>query len=142
MKNIGGNIYIHYTALHQLPLDIQNIIKIALRCIPINYDYQIIKYNRQTRSVSFIKSPDWDMSPEPIVGDCLLVKSDMTMKLIRGRDQIYHHKWMFVDKDYTGFNIEQSKARSKMLEPIIRDNSSRIGYQKFWKKLLTDNNIV
>jgi hypothetical protein len=47
---------------------------------------------------------------------------------------IYHHKWLFVDDDYRGFNVEESKARSQLWISLGDVDRSRIGRQSYWQE--------
>ena len=71
----------------------------------------------------------------------------MNSHLTPGGLVIYHHKWMFVDDDYNGFDIQESKRRSSLWRDAIdkyaeqnnikkRTISSRIGKQNYWFELL------
>ena len=52
--------------------------------------------------------------------------------------QIYHHKWLFVTDDYPGFDVEESKNRSRKWVSLPNIDYSRIGYKKFWGLILFD----
>jgi hypothetical protein len=45
---------------------------------------------------------------------------------------IYHHKWLFVDDDYDGFNLEVSRRRSETWTQIPDIDNSRIGRRSYW----------
>ncbi len=47
---------------------------------------------------------------------------------------IYHHKWLFVPDDYTGFNVAESKARSEQWIALSGVDRSRIGRLSFWEQ--------
>ena len=50
---------------------------------------------------------------------------------------------MFVADNYTGFDIQKSKERSKQIEaiPNIKSLKSKIGNAKFWEQLLKENGM-
>lgn len=107
--------------------------------LPDNFKYTIVKRNKLTGEYSFIKSPDWDKSPEPIVGDAIKVGADkITMTKQKADPQIYHHKFEFVGPDYKGFDYEESKQRSAKWKalPNAKDKAqlSRIGTKSYWEK--------
>lgn len=139
-KFIGGSIYIHKSVEDVLP---QDKLKEAKSILPVGFNYDVVKYNEIKSWFTFIKSEDWDTSPEPIVGDALLIKDDAT-KFIKQKNppQIYHHKWLFVRDDYLGFNVEDSKNRSRQWLSIPNIDFSRIGNKKFWNELCADNGII
>jgi hypothetical protein len=134
-KMIGGDLYVHYSANDVLP---QAALVAAENKLPEGFEYEVIKYNAADGSFSFIASPDWNTSHEPIVGDAYKVKKNGEVSVTRQKEnpQIYHHKWNFVRDDYSGFNVEQSIQRSI---DWYRDAKSdvemtKIGYQKYWKE--------
>ena len=135
-KQMGDAIYVHKSAEDIIPID---ILENGKDYLPYNFHYEIIKYNKKNGNISFIDSPDWNIAPEPIVGDIILVKGDNTLKFIKQKSppQIYHHKWLFVRDDYEGFDVEKSKERSKKWLSIPDIEYNKIGYKNYW-----DNNIL
>lgn len=134
-KVVGDCVYVHKTAIEKsrVPLD---VVEERAEHLPKDFDYQIIKWNRGTGDVSFIQSPDWDKSPEPLVGDSCKVDKEGRAKFRPGspdNPQIYHHKHQFVAPDYEGFNVAESRQRSQQWESLHPDKS-RIGYKKYWDK--------
>lgn len=107
----------------------------------------VMKFEHKSESISLISSPDWDIRHEPSVGDGVRVFYDIndtiTYKLLKGRGQIYHSKWMFVQPDYTGFNVKISKFRTVQWSRIPNINSLRnkIGYRKFWNEFLKEHKL-
>ena len=51
--------------------------------------------------------------------------------------QIYHRNWLFVNDDYSGFNVDDSKNRSIEWLKIPNIEFNKIGYKNYW-----DMNIV
>ena len=111
--------------------------------LPKDHEYTIVKRQKNSGEYSFIHSPDWDTSHEPIVGNSIKVKSDGSLSHTKmSKDpKIYHHKHEFVGDDYKGFNIEKSKQRSSLWKPVV-DNikehdpkvKSRIGNKSYWDR--------
>lgn len=140
-KPMMGAIYIHKSAINTLSLEEE---KLYLEKLPYisDFEFDIIKINLKESTVSFIQSPDWDTNPEPSVGDSIAVKADNSTKTTKGSNLIYHHKWMFVSDEYTGFNVAESKKRSelwmnhsKILELKADKNekfNSKIGRREYW----------
>jgi hypothetical protein len=139
-KIMGHDLYIHKDYENLLPKKELQTVKKFLAQVEPNFEYTIVKYNKKTKAVSFIHSPDFDTSDEPIVGKSIRITQEGEIKVMKQKadPQIYHHKWNFVSNDYTGFNIRQSIERSISWKKVIgtnKDISSRIGTQSFWKKL-------
>ncbi len=148
MKKVGTAMYVHKSALHQLyeklEKNIQEITRVQnliLRVDALGFDYTIVKYDKG--NVSFIQSIDFDSANEPTVGDSLCFKTDDTYKIIKGSGKIYHHKYLFVDVNYTGFDVERARQRAQLWEsiPDIKKHKSRIGNRKYWNELLRSYNI-
>lgn len=145
-KKIGSTIYVHksnidelYSLLNQ---DIVTAIKSIFNNLPIDFTYDILKFDKKNNKISFILSPDWDTAREPLVGDSYTTDIfDIKFKIIKSKGQIYHHKWMFVSNNYKGFDVEESKEWSNLWTktiPSTREIKSRIGYKKYWNKILKE----
>lgn len=139
-KIMGHDLYLHKSYEHLLPQDRLKFAKKEMNKIQPNFEYTIIKYNKKTHSFSFIYSPDFDTSDEPIVGDILRITQEGEVKIMKQKfdPQIYHHKWNFVANDYNGFDVKKSIERSISWKKLVGNNkevSSRIGTQSYWKKL-------
>lgn len=148
-KKIGNTFYVHKSNINELfsLLDKCTIerVNVAKDHLPETFDYEIIKFDKKNNKVSFISSPDWNSAREPIVGDSYTTDIvDIAFKVIKSKGQIYHHKWMFVSDDYTGFDVKESKDWSNLwteLLPRDRNIKSRIGYKKYWNEILNQFNL-
>lgn len=145
MKKVGTCIYIHKSATNQLTEKYYHLYELIEKFKPEKFSYEIIKVNTKTNVISFIESHNWNDSHEPDVGDSLVINTMLgTEKIIKSKNQVYHHKWMFVNGDYKGFDVEKSKERSSCWTSVIpntKDIKYRIGYKKFWHELLEKYNI-
>jgi hypothetical protein len=133
-KKIGGDLYVHrgYAREAGIPED---ILRAAISKLPDGFEYQVIKYNPKEQSFSFIHSPDFDTADEPVSGTSYKVRADGRVTVTKQLTDpwIYHHKWMWVPDDYAGFDVEQSKQRSKDWQSVVsKDDMSRIGKQSYW----------
>lgn len=146
-KMIGGELYVHYSANDVLP---QQDLIAAEAMLPEGFEYEVIKYNAKDGSFSFIASPDWNTSNEPIVGDAYKVKKNGEVSVTKQKadPQIYHHKWNFVRDDYSGFDVEKSVQRSiDWYRDAKADiNMFKIGTQSYWQEnavpLITDTTKI
>jgi hypothetical protein len=143
MKKVGNCLYVHRSAVDSLSESYQQAVREAEALLPSNLaDYQVVKLDIKALAVSFILSPDWNVANEPLVGDsCKIFLDNGKVTITKEKGQIYHHKWMFVKSDYTGFDIEQSKARSELWQsriPQTKEVKSRIGYKEFWIRILRE----
>ena len=144
-KNLVGKpmmefVYFHKNYIDMFPQWKDNIIQKA-SLLPHDFDYVAIKYNTKTDEVSFISSPDFDTSDEPIVGDSYKVDNNGNVKLTRRSSDplIWHHKWQWVTDDYHGFDVNKSKERSVYWKNIMKEYPkeyiSKIGRYSFWHNL-------
>lgn len=133
-KEIGGSVYCHKQYENQFPDDEIAAAKVKL---PEGFEYNIVKYNTLTHVISFIQSNDFDTNPEPSVNGGITVFPDGKVKPMGDAGWIYHHKWMWVADDYTGFDVEESKRRSIEWTSLDGIDKSRIGQRKFW-----DANVI
>lgn len=101
----------------------------------------VIKYNSKDNSISLIETPNWDIANEPDVGNGIKISLDMNVKILKAKGQIYHSKENFVNSDYTGFDINKAKQRTKLWNTIPNLNKNKIGWKSYWISLLKENNI-
>lgn len=143
-KFIGGERYIHRDYEDHIE-DQEGLKKAKALLSPEHREkYTIVKHNKKEGSFSFIHSPDFDKSDEPIAGDSHKVSADGKITITKEKKdpQIYHHKWQFVGDNYGKFNVDQSKQRSKDWQKVAdkikqeRDPKvyARIGTQSFWQR--------
>ena len=143
MKVVCGSYYVHKSNLNELFNKVQDK---ELEALIQNTDveYDVVKYDKG--NVTLIKASDWDTANEPLIDYTVLFKagslSEPGVKRINGR-QIYHNKWMFVNPDYTGFNVEEARKRTEIWNsiPDIKFHKSRIGNKTYWVELLNQYNI-
>ena len=131
-KQVGNTIYLHKSVEDRLPHNILNNVKDTL---PSDFTYDIVKYDEKNGNITFISSPDWDTSEEPLVGDAILIRGDGSKRYMKQKSspQIYHHKWLFVNDDYSGFNVKDSIERSEKWLKIPNIEFNRIGYKNYWE---------
>jgi hypothetical protein len=148
-KEIGGSVYTHidYATNHpRIPKDELEKAQSIVKEKHPDHKYNIVRYGytgADKGSFSFIHSPDFDSSSEPISGNAVRVNTDGGTKFTKQKadPQIYHHKHEWVGPDYKGFDVEKSKARSAHYNPIIdklKETNpkirSRMGTQSVWKQ--------
>lgn len=135
-KKMGSDLYFHKKYINEV---LKNDIELYQFCkskLPKNFNFNIIKYNKKDRYITFIYSPDFDKADEPIVSDAYKITENGKITLTKQKriPQIYHHKWLFVKDDYAGFDVEESKNRSKKwLKISDKINMSKIGSSKYWE---------
>jgi hypothetical protein len=91
-----------------------------------DYEYNCIRYSPKTGDVSFQESPDFDTAREPKVGDYITVKPDGTIKTGHS-EYIFHHKWLWVLNDYSGFDVAESWDWSRQWLNTLQETSDGNG---------------
>jgi hypothetical protein len=135
-KTMGNNTWVHRLYEDKLP---RKILLSAKKYLPIDFNYTVVKYNSKTNDISFIESPDFDVSDEPTVGESLKITPSGSTRFTRRNKNpaIYHHKWLMVRDDYPGFDVKKSVERSirwKTLVGVNKKVSNRIGRHDYWSK--------
>ena len=83
--------------------------------MPPDFSYTVVKLKLANRLFSFVTVADFDTAPEPTIGIVIVVSADGCCRRMQAPKNpfIYHHKWLFVADNYDGFDVEESKARSR-----------------------------
>jgi len=132
-KRIGTKLWVHVSAKDVLP---QDKLKRAEKTAG-DFPATVIKFDSSTGDITFINSPDFDTASEPRVGRQLLVRPDGSHRDMAPHEdpQIYHHKWLMVRDTYKGFDVGASKARSSVIDRVVKKaDKSRIGNLSYWKE--------
>ena len=79
-KQVGSTIYLHKSVEDRLPSDLLEKVKPQL---PSNFQYDIVKFDEKNGNLTFISSPDWDSSYEPLVGDAFLIRGDGSTRYMK-----------------------------------------------------------
>lgn len=130
-KEMRGAVYVHrdYEGVFGLKLER------ARRRLPSDFEYTVVKLDQATAAFSFIQVADFDSAAEPTVGATVTVKQDGSARAIppSGNPFIYHHKWLFVEDDYSGFDVDESKRRSLAWMSLPDIDKARIGRKDYWE---------
>ena len=146
MKKVANCYYVHKSSLQEMlniisdDYDKEEILHISKFTF---LKHEIIKYNSQQHKVSFIESPDWNTANEPTVGNsyCYNLKN-ASCCFRKGGTTVYHSKELFVSNDYTGFDIQKAKERTKLWSSMVsKDEKKLIGNKKHWIKWCNDHGI-
>lgn len=129
-KDIGGEIYLHRDYEHLVP-DQEALAK-AKHTLATNhpdFKYNTLKFDKNGNH-TFFHSPDFDTAHEPTAGNYVRVSGDTTKT--GSTSNILHHKWLWVNDDYKGFDVNASMNRSKKWLALPNIEFSRIGNKKVW----------
>ena len=79
------------------------------------------------------------MQREPIVGDYITVKLNGDVRAGHS-NYIWHHKWLWVMNDYTGFDVEESWNWSKEWLNTLKETADSNGISR-WDVQLKKYNL-
>lgn len=133
-KEIGGQIYFHKNYVDRVCPELYAVaLEMLHRGYP-EFEFNCLMYDKKKpETLRFDSAPDFDTAREPSPGQMVAVDvSTRTLTKLSSR-QIWHHKWLWVMDDYTGFDVEESYQWSqKWLEKI----TSPSGYPERWESAL------
>jgi len=69
---------------------------------------------------------------QPAFATAAKIQGVRKSKALRSVTEIYHHKWLFVANDYTGFSVGESRNRSIAWMGLENVDKSRIGRKGYW----------
>ena len=137
-KVIGGRIYVHRDYVDRLPEPLQRLYSDATQAmqgVDPNFRWNATAIDLKGDKVTLMEAPDFDTADEPHVGVYWTVAPGKPPK--RGQtSQIWHHKWLWVDDDYRGFDVDQSFERSRKWLAIPDIPFAKIGKDEFWQKFI------
>jgi hypothetical protein len=130
-KDIGGEIYLHKDYEQLIPD--QEALKKAKQVLKASYPdftYNTLKFSKI--KFTFFSSPDFDTADEPTAGSYVTVIGD-TAKAGKTAS-IWHHKWLWVQDTYQGFDVEAAYKRSAKWLKLPNIDFSRIGNKAIWER--------
>ena len=133
---MNDHIYFHKNYVHLFPQKLQD----AIKFLPKHLEFNIIKYNSKDDTVSFIFSPDFDEVYHPTIVQSAkmdLNNNGKPLKIYRYKSnlKIYHHRWLFVQDDYKGFDVKKDKKWSALWSKVPRLNHLKYGTLHNWNTI-------
>ena len=134
-KIMASKVYVHKKYVDQvIPEDIWEDAKKKMKDHDPKFKYNTVVYDTKDKSVRFDEAPDFDTAREPTPGKSVMVPRTGNPK-DRSSKMIWHHKWMWVDDNYKGFDVSASKELSRRWVTKIGKQTAS-GHQKTWKEQL------
>lgn len=134
-KKIGTKTWMHLDyALGIIP---SKLLTSGLQELSNAFIPNLIRYDSKTQEIVFIECPDFNLVDEPVMGRYFSFSGPGTGMLSHSSSLVYHHKWLMVRDEYTGFNVELAKERSvrwKLASPRDKSFHSKIGHLSFWRQ--------
>jgi poly(A) polymerase len=132
-KLVGPQIYVHRKyAAEVIPNDKLKFAAEVLKNIKANFRFNSIMFNFETGEVRFDEAKDFDTAREPHVGHYVAVSPNGTTREGDSKS-IWHHKWLWVKDDYTGFDVDKARQWSTIwlgkLSAIAKGTDASFGQQ-------------
>lgn len=139
-KLIGGKIYVHKNYADRIiPTPIWKQAKEIVSGYTSSFKYNCVCYSPKENIVRFDEAPDFDSVREPHPGKMIAVNLNTHEIIESNSDMIWHHKWLWVDDDYCGFNVQVNWQWSKTWLQYITHPS---GSKSKWAKELEKYNLI
>lgn len=141
-KQVGHSLYVHKLYADEvIPKAVLNkALEIMTRSNP-GFDYNTLMWDVKQKIVRFDQAPDFDTAQEPHVGEYISVSLDGKFPPRKGHSSsIWHHKWLWVKDDYTGFDVDKSKEWSKLWLSKLDEPAK--GTDLTWRSQLRKYNLV
>ena len=136
-KQVGNKVYIAVQYLSEIcEAGLIKEAKMILKDYGINYDsFKCACYDLKSSCVIRFDTCDgFNTEDCPIVGWQYTVDTYFGTVKKKYCPQIFHHKWLWVKPDYTGFNVEESYEYSKLWLGKFQETAS--GYPDKWREQL------
>lgn len=141
-KRVSSAVYVHKLyADDVIPKKVlQKAQDILIHSNP-EFDYNTIMFDPKRKIIRFDESPDFDTASEPHVGDFIVISLDGKHPPRHGHsDSIWHHKWLWVKDDYTGFDVNKSKDWSRLWLSKLDEPAK--GTDMSWQSQLRNYGLV
>lgn len=106
-----------------------------------DFKYNALCWCAKTNVLRFDEAPDFDLSREPHPGMMVSIDLGTGKVKIQKSDQIWHHKWLWVMDDYSGFDVRQSYEWSRKWLSAGIDSEGGIGKREKWNSVLSDSGL-
>jgi len=151
-KKMGSKVWAHIQYIEDIvPEHKLKTVFNSMDFRSVDFPLSLFRYDLKTDEISFIECSDFNTKSEPTIGRIYTFSDPQThlsnglnIKKPEKNPFIYHHKWMFVKDDYSGFDVNKSKKRSLLWKNILGVNksiSNKIGRNSFWSEWTKDNGI-
>lgn len=141
-KQVGGAVYVHKLYADQVvpKAILQKALGAMTRSNP-EFDFQTIMFDPKRKIIRFDEAPDFDTASEPHVGDFITVSLNGSFPPRKGHsDSIWHHKWLWVKDDYTGFDVNKSKEWSRLWLAKLGEPAK--GTDMAWQSQLRNYKVI
>lgn len=135
-KDMDNRFYLHKDyALDVVPPEIWKRSLALLKEQNPSFKYKTIMFFPKQNKLRFDEAPDFDTAREPVPGGMVTV--DYVENMVgkpKSSDSIWHHKWLWVKDDYSGFDVQKAKDWSRLWTSKLKETAS--GRKLLWEKQL------
>ena len=138
-KYIGGKLYLHKQYVGRIMSDyVWKARTDRLQSECPGFTFNTLCWMPGAKAIRFDEAPDFDTAREPTPGRSVTIFKDGAIK--RGyTSAIWHHKWLWVMDDYSGFDVEESYRWSKHWLSLLPEPAS--GLPALWQSQLAGYQI-
>lgn len=139
-KQVGDKIYVHrrYADLVIPKKSLKQALDLAAASMP--FEPTSVLWDRRDNIVRFDEAPGFDTEQEPRVGRYVAVNLSTGAVRTGSSDAIWHHKWLWVQDDYDGFDVRKARAWSRFWSHRL-PAAPKGGSQRAWEEQLASHGI-
>ena len=140
-KVIGGQVYFHKNYISKMPKEVIDIYKKTINKLPKDHSFNTLMYTPASKgkpaSLRFDEAPDFDIAREPIPGRVITITEKGSISPPKDVNQIWHHKWAWVDDDYKGFDVKENYdwSREWFTNKGVKASGSPVKWQEALKEV-------
>ena len=147
-KQVGSKIYFHKSVHDKIvPHDVwDKAMEMKDRIDWMSNYSNPIKFNtvcydlKKPNVVRIDVCPEFDIVDEPRVGTTYTFDTENHIINVATNNQIFHHKWLWVESDYKGFDVNKSYEWSKLWLSKLEETAS--GWEHKWRAQLRKYNVL
>lgn len=142
-KQVGSKIYFHKSVHNKIvPRDVwDKAVEILESARPLRGIETVCYDFKRPNIVRFDTCIGFNTQSEPMVGNMIYIDIDKDRVVKETyNQQIYHHKWLWVEQDYKGFDVQKSYEWSKCWLSKLPETAS--GYPYKWEEQLVKYNVL
>lgn len=145
-KRLPHSLYFLREFADQLSVELYQIVRIATELHSIGAEYNVLKLNSESFSISFLSYPEFWDSPHPALASAVLV--DLTSGRVkrqefaeRSNPPILHRKETFLPESHASRPLFAALTRQEEEAGLYSDTTT-IGFRQNWQRLLDASGLA
>jgi len=136
VKRVNGCVYCHWSDVENIPADLLESGRTVLRDHGHTTDWNYVKWNEKTNTLTFAWCEGWVDRNEPIVRCQVMIRGDdVSIRSYTGDNPpIIHGKHMMIGPLYRGFSRRKAKQRWESYQGAEWLDKRRMGFLKWWEE--------